>query len=326
MGLSVKMAMLTCLGFISGMCWLVNRVARPVVEVGSPIADATDWKQAMGALRPVADAAAAFEHTAPVVASTSAARAAEDTLVVPAPGEADLPGGRETLPPLAAREEQVPAAAPDAAAVPRRELLVGQALKPAEPLVPVIDAASPMARSSEALVEGGDQALPLKRYRVEKGDTLVRISRREWQSDDPKLVEALIAANPQVRARRNRILVGEVLVIPTLAAARAEVAGFSKSKSDAPAAPAASAAAVAGAVMAKASGASGSSSAAVAWRGGKMERGKWYTVRANDSLVEIARRELKDASRWREIAQINGLRDANRILKGERLRLPANGS
>jgi nucleoid-associated protein YgaU len=47
-----------------------------------------------------------------------------------------------------------------------------------------------------------------------------------------------------------------------------------------------------------------------------------YTIRKRDSLVEIARRFLHDHRRWREIAELNGLRDADRIFPGMRIKLP----
>ena len=47
-----------------------------------------------------------------------------------------------------------------------------------------------------------------------------------------------------------------------------------------------------------------------------------YEFGAGESLVEIAADELGDASRWREIAELNGLRDPQAISPGQVLRLP----
>lgn len=51
--------------------------------------------------------------------------------------------------------------------------------------------------------------------------------------------------------------------------------------------------------------------------------GRTYVVKRGDTLSKIALRELGKASRWPEIARLNGLRDPNRITPGQRLRLPA---
>lgn len=48
-----------------------------------------------------------------------------------------------------------------------------------------------------------------------------------------------------------------------------------------------------------------------------------YTARAGDTLVSIARRELGDPGRWREISDLNNIRDPRAKLKtGRKLRLP----
>ena len=54
----------------------------------------------------------------------------------------------------------------------------------------------------------------------------------------------------------------------------------------------------------------------------KTEPARWYTIRKRDSLASIARRQLRDHRRWREIAELNELPNANRILPGTRIKLP----
>lgn len=51
--------------------------------------------------------------------------------------------------------------------------------------------------------------------------------------------------------------------------------------------------------------------------------GRTYVVRAGDSLSRIAQSQLGQASRWPELARLNGLRDPSRVTPGQRLRLPA---
>jgi len=52
------------------------------------------------------------------------------------------------------------------------------------------------------------------------------------------------------------------------------------------------------------------------------EKATEYTVVSGDSLWKIAKRELNDGSRYKEIAQLNGIQDPNRINVGQVLRLP----
>lgn len=51
--------------------------------------------------------------------------------------------------------------------------------------------------------------------------------------------------------------------------------------------------------------------------------GRVYVIRAGDTLSRIAQSQLGAASRWPELARLNGLRDPNSVRVGQRLRLPA---
>jgi hypothetical protein len=66
--------------------------------------------------------------------------------------------------------------------------------------------------------------------------------------------------------------------------------------------------------------------AATAAAPGRYQRpgsGRTYTVKAGDSLYRIATAELGDATRWREIAELNAIRDPYVLQVGQVLRLPA---
>lgn len=52
------------------------------------------------------------------------------------------------------------------------------------------------------------------------------------------------------------------------------------------------------------------------------EPAKTYTVKAGDSLWKIARLQLNDGSRYKEIASLNGITDFNNLSSGTVLRLP----
>lgn len=49
-----------------------------------------------------------------------------------------------------------------------------------------------------------------------------------------------------------------------------------------------------------------------------------YVVKAGEHLGEIAARQLGKASRWREIARLNGIRDPKSVKAGQRIKLPAS--
>jgi nucleoid-associated protein YgaU len=48
-----------------------------------------------------------------------------------------------------------------------------------------------------------------------------------------------------------------------------------------------------------------------------------YTVAQGDTLWSIAAAKLGDGNRWKEIATLNGLKDADAITPGQKLKLPA---
>jgi nucleoid-associated protein YgaU len=47
-----------------------------------------------------------------------------------------------------------------------------------------------------------------------------------------------------------------------------------------------------------------------------------YTVRQGDTLMSIARKELGDGDRWKEIADLNDVNDPRKVKVGTRLRMP----
>ncbi len=343
MVLSSKVAFLTCLAFVSGMCWLIKQVARPVVELPMPLVvrgpqapgPAVTLASAAGAGVPHARPHRRFERPSPVVPLTTEPPA--NTAVVAAePPSMASPVNRSVaaLPPpvvdavsevaLAARDTAAgiePPAAPAPLALaeptlgdaPASELdtplpasgdgvpvavVSDEPPHPARLLAAIAPAQSPQTAETP---RGEPQGQPARHYTVRRGDTLVRIMRRHWKTDDPALLRVLVAANPRIAARADRIFPGDVLTIPPLEVARRLAARQ--------AAPTPQVAA-----------------AANPRRSVKQVPIRWYTVRRRDSLASIARRVLKDERRWREIALLNGLRNANRLRPGERIKLPARPS
>jgi LysM repeat protein len=62
--------------------------------------------------------------------------------------------------------------------------------------------------------------------------------------------------------------------------------------------------------------------AAAATAGGHPAKTHSYTVKSGDTLTSIAASQLGAASRWTEIAQLNGLHDPYTITVGQKLRMP----
>jgi len=191
-----------------------------------------------------------------------------------------------------------------------------------------------------------------QKYKVRRGDNLALLARRIWNSDDPALVQRLIEANPKLRRRPNLLYVGETLLVlgpsggglavPGGAAvasrqdkaAQASLVGKESPKRSRSAAGTSGRAAGAEAKPSKSPGRLGfeksgrpaSASATRPQRGSEQKTAeRWYTIRQNESLADIAGRELGNPRRWREIAELNRLRDPDRVNAGRRIRLPAEG-
>lgn len=291
MTLSAKATMAVSAGCISVMSWFVQswdvrRIARP-----SPLSEG--------------------EVTAPAWA---AAQSATDEWAAPA----ELADWREALagqfehanamdrqraenealnPPLAAASwvTNTPAAV--------RPLVLPPLIEP-EPDVRLVSADETAADWPESVEPTGEQEsayaaaaleavapplaeAPARKYVVVKGDCLTKIARRQYGKCDAELIRGLLARNPEVRAREGHVLAGEALFLPDEPTVRAL------------------------AVV-----------AAEAQRAVETEAVRWYTIQPKDSLSSIARRELSDAGRWREILELNRELKKDRILPGMRIKLP----
>jgi len=58
----------------------------------------------------------------------------------------------------------------------------------------------------------------------------------------------------------------------------------------------------------------------------EMSEAAEYTVRQGDSLSKIAKQQLGSARRWKEIAELNNLRDPYKLRLGQKLFLPDDGA
>ncbi|MBU0637621.1 MAG: LysM peptidoglycan-binding domain-containing protein [Planctomycetes bacterium] len=293
MGLNVKVSLVICLVFIASMSWMVHQVNPPMVALPSPLI-------ASGMTLPELRAAAALAAATPVeqrdVAPSVAgsfkrenafeAQATENlraggALAIAHPEPLEATPARRALPPLVQTTilDEPPALAANTA-----ESAGGN---PPDPRLTLMALTDPNASSLPLNAAAALSAPPrgASRYRVQRGDSLVKIARREYDTDDEHAVQLIVDANPQLRGRPDRILVDQELIIPDLGTARSETATLAEPVP-------------------------------------QQSQPRWYTIQKCDSLTRIAERHLNDGRRWREIARLNRIADANKIIPGRRIKLP----
>jgi nucleoid-associated protein YgaU len=304
----------------------VNRVARPILDIGpaagGPLASAAVHTPTIVLGASSESAAERFERASPADTAVTAPAIDEDALSLAAPEELGGPFVQAELPPLhVIPEPSTPAAAtePTLRRPPSLSALAAQSAPD------VVEASgSPNSTENTATQEMGTSAAESGAvlYRVQRGDSLSKIARRTWGSDGRRYIRMLMDANPRVARRGGRLLAGEEIAIPGRGGSTEERLA---ARGDSIAAARSSTATVRNESTPGAEGSArpGGGSRAAGARGAQMARS--YTIRNGDSLHGIAQRVLKDAGRWREIAELNGLKDANKLIPGARLKLPAGG-
>lgn len=316
MVLNVKAAMLICLGFITGLCWLVGQVALPVVAVGQPAhggivathgVPAQDVASSLASAPRPTPSANTFAHPSPFTAQADKSNAGTRRLAAASIPPAMAAVRPVTLPPLAPPPGDRPNA-PTLAEVINRAAGDALAHSPADTGVLTIDASQLVAAADPAPAK---QDAATRTYRVRRGDNLTRIAQRELKSRDPRLVPLLIAANPSLRKHPDKLTVGDELILPDAEAVQRVLTG------ERPARVVAVADSAQPLMVTRAHTEAGNDTKPT-----RTPEPRYYTVRKRDSLASIARRFLNDAERWREIARLNGLRDPHRIVPGRRIRLP----
>lgn len=276
MTFSVKLALLTSLFSIGGTCWLVNQVARPIVNLPSPPTGSATLAKSSPAPREASAVtrASRLANPTPTLASAGDSRDAKlELLSVRDTPVTVKPPARDVLPPLAIAPPEEPAAdhtrlpdvaststgAPTAASNPP----AADNAKPAVPVVASSSGATPEAELSpmnkqvpgstllvarskpdeashtskandEVLTPGGktklkkgdDAAKPAAKdsidakvasggYKVQPGDTLARICKKQLGNDSPETLRAVLAANPELKNKANTIRAGQSLKLPT---------------------------------------------------------------------------------------------------------------
>jgi len=303
MALNVKAALAICAGCIAAMSWLVQQV-----EVRAP----GPWPQLVEAQEPLELVLGiTSQHSAGHVEPLSWRQGWVQRLARPNAMDREAEANRLTeralalAAPSAAADVYAPAlpplVTPGAEDVVLAESTTDEAAEDGASLVPLaetaVDPPADWATTDSAPAPG---TLSFKRYRVARGDTLMRIASREFGGQGREYIAVLLAHNPAVARRGGRLYAGEELVIPDRVAAAAGGTAAAPSLAMVGAAPVRS----------------------LAGSTAETEGERVYTIRKNDTLQSIARRLLDDPERWREIQKLNRDLDPRKIVPGMRIKLP----
>lgn len=158
------------------------------------------------------------------------------------------------------------------------------------------------------------RAAKQRKYTVQKGDTLTSIAQRHYGDQSRDVLNAIFDANRAEMPDLNHIRVGMDLILPSIGESYgSRSARQSERTSDSRSVPADRT------FKRDTRVTNGKPS-----RPGNSGTVRWYEVRANDSYIKIARRELGDEQAWQTIAELNRdiFPDAERIRSGVRIRLP----
>jgi phage tail protein X len=249
--LNIKAAMLICLGFIGGVSWIVNRADLPFEEVPTPLESSArapgpwtgareaaleldefgrppDWSRRFARVNLIETEQKRNRESAPrldaATLNTDESRSQSPRLP-PVVRTFDEPRTRvagladHRFPGEEARGDSAAAADDPSESQPGS--------------TPDVAVTKPEAVSRDATepVRGPQVTSP---YRVVRGDSLVKIARRIWNSGDAKYVQALLKANPRVAKRGGRLLAGEQIVIPDPGAPAAQIPRERTRKAGAP--------------------------------------------------------------------------------------------
>lgn len=151
------------------------------------------------------------------------------------------------------------------------------------------------------------------RYTIVAGDTLSRIAATYYGSKSTTIINAIFDANRGVLPGPHELPLGVELVLPLIAG--------TKPQED----PAELIPKEAGMVESAKPVSSTAKPVPKAKSPPEEKSFRWYQVQKNDRYVSIARQQLGDGERWREIFELNKDKfpDAGQIREGVRIKLPA---
>jgi nucleoid-associated protein YgaU len=165
-------------------------------------------------------------------------------------------------------------------------------------LEPAPQTEQPDPTPDEPIIPPAQPAPTMALYVVKKNDNLTRIARHVLGSASPEAIQAIYEANREHLKDINHLRVGQQLRIPKSLDTPAQA----RPAPDRPA------------------------------RKGVAKRSesdyRWYQVKQKDTWSSIARSQLGDRTRWRELYELNRSKfpNPNRIRPGVRVKLPADAS
>ncbi len=148
-------------------------------------------------------------------------------------------------------------------------------------------------------------------YTVKSGDSLSKIAKTHYGTASTAVMQAVYAANRTVMSSPDMVRIDDVLTLPPIGDRVANNASRSSDRT-------ARRAATDKPTMRTSKGRPATKS---------LTPINWYQVRPNDRYVSIAREQLGDGGRWREIFELNKTKfpDPDRIRVGVRIMLPSSG-
>ncbi len=219
------------------------------------------------------------------------------------------------------------------------DLLAGMQAESDEPIMPPAEVASALRNPAERnhTAEGNhalaaippsapvaelptvDEApvpppVPTRPYVIEKGDTLTRIAQKRYGTSSKDIVDAIFEANRKALLGPNRLVIGQTLQLPERIGAVSAATGRETPP-------------------AKASDRTPEKAPAAKPKPenlrkvdppAKAKGYRWYEVRKGDRYESIAKKELGDARRWKEVYELNKnvFPKASDIRWGVRIKLP----
>lgn len=160
---------------------------------------------------------------------------------------------------------------------------------------------------------GTEAAAPRREYTVSSGDSLSKIAQKAYGTRLKSVIDAIYDANRDQLTSPDHLKVGQTLVLPEINGIAPKV-GTIRASSRSPS----RAARPVKTETARDKTATRHSSR------GEQQTWRWYQVRKGDRYETIARRELGDGSRWKEIYELNKavFPDSSKIRWGVRIKIP----
>ena len=170
--------------------------------------------------------------------------------------------------------------------------------------------AVPSGSRSSPRPESSANSVP---YTVAPGDTLSKIALAQFGNKSQASINAIFEANRSILTSPDTLKAGLVLSLPVLEAAPRPP----NRERERPVSPMVNAPTPSGAEGAKSHPSKKSAEKPV-------PAPRWYQVKKNDRYVSIAREQLGDAARWRELHELNKDKfpDPKMIREGVRIKLP----